>query len=240
MGMRDFFVFRAYTHIEHNRVQESKSYARMLIFVPLLLAAAATSKHHSEIENDDDDDDHYEIPALHQRLFRVCMKDQKCRAQFRIEPEQALTRSTLEGFSFYMTLWTPDDDFEHDEQLRLLARHVRDGGSGDDADDADADERRRLWSLIFLRLLSSSADRVRCAPNHRLVWTRKGAYCLCIEGRLCETELIWHSPMQWASYAIIAAVVLVLLCACTGIYKNCKSNDRRQTSSTRTHMDEKR
>jgi hypothetical protein len=185
----------------------------LLSLLLLLLESAAKLHQHS-------------VPALHYKLFHWCMHDKRCRAGYRVEPEQALTESTLQGFSLLLTLWLPDEHV--DDEVRFIEHHFR---------ATNASEETRLRWLILLRLASAENARMRCGVNQRLVVSPgDDGYCLCRDNRWCEDGTSWHSVFNVAGTAINAATILLSIYAALGIYNEIRkiypsSTQRRQLPS---------
>jgi len=171
----------------------------LLSLLLLLLESAAKLHQHS-------------VPALHYKLFHWCMHDKRCRAGYRVEPEQALTESTLQGFSLLLTLWLPDEHV--DDEVRFIEHHFR---------ATNASEETRLRWLILLRLASAENARMRCGVNQRLVVSPgDDGYCLCRDNRWCEDGTSWHSVFNVAGTAINAATILLSIYAALGIYNEIR------------------
>lgn len=190
----------------------------------LALLASVAARTHGDGDGDADFESSRSsggVPELHVRLFRWCMDDARCRAAYRVEPEQALTASTLQGFSLLATLWLPD---EHaDDEVRFIERHFSAA--------SPEDEERLRW-LVLLRLAAAEGASMRCGVNQGLVVSpdaREG-HCLCLPDRVCEDGTNWHSVLNVATYAIVAATILLIVYACCGI---CVAFSSLQTEAMR-------
>jgi hypothetical protein len=137
------------------------------------------------------------------------MHDRQCRANYRVEPEQALTESTLQGFSLKLTLWLPERHV--DDEVEFIEQHFR---------AANATEEWRLRWLLLLRLAASERPRMHCGVNQRMVVPPHtgDVYCVCRENRWCDDGGAWHSVFNVAGVAINAAVILLCVFAVLRIY----------------------
>jgi hypothetical protein len=141
------------------------------------------------------------------------MRDERCRSGYRMEPEQALTESTVQGFSLLATLWLPEGHADDEVEFIENRFHA-----------ANKTEEERLRWLVVLRLAAAENRRVRCGVNQRLVVSPEtlDGFCVCEDNRWCEDGATWHSPLNIASVAIVAAIILLIIYAALGIWTETK------------------
>jgi hypothetical protein len=145
------------------------------------------------------------IPDLHRRLAEWCAADVYCRIDYHMEePRHSTSEAAIQRFSLLASVWLPDEHLTEDEEV-FVRRHFEVAHN--------RNETRRLRWLILLRLARASNFAVRCNVNERLVvdpLTLDGS-CECDENRQCDDPRGWFTPLNLASAAINAAVVLVIV-----------------------------